>query len=256
MAQDGLVSPMASAGALPAPHPASGDDVGPAGRDPLSWFGRDRPTVLDLLLIAFVTAVAAGLVIALVVPFLQKSPAQTPSVGATKPPTGASAATVPAFSQESGQIVSSKGAYLIANITRHTLYANAQTAASCQTLAYRVELYNPGPSDVSGVRVAAYINTVTPHRTFVSTIVAYTPASDVPSTAFQAKLHFGTLETQAYVPRTTQLLNSAGRSIASSGSRQLSDGITLGGRGIPIGTVGEGVTEYVAFRTRVSCRRY
>jgi hypothetical protein len=46
---------------------------------------------------------------------------------------------------------------------------------------------------------------------------------------------------------------SAGAVVRTSAHRQLSDAITATGNGIPIGDVDLGVTEYIDFRTKLSC---
>ncbi len=50
------------------------------------------------------------------------------------------------------------------------------------------------------------------------------------------------------------MLNSAGQVIKSSTEKSLEDGITASGYGINIGAVDVGVTEYILFRTELSCQ--
>jgi hypothetical protein len=160
----------------------------------------------------------------------------------------------PAFANGTGQIVAGNNRYQIADLTKGTGFANTQSAQACDTLQYRLSLYNPGPDALGVVKVEAGINTMTPYTTYVSTATAYTPDGAIPSTSFEATLNISTPQTQSYVANSTQLLDSAGHVINSSAAGgTLADTITLGGGGINIGGIGESVTKFLQFQTKLSC---
>jgi hypothetical protein len=152
-----------------------------------------------------------------------------------------------------GQIVTGNQNYKIANLTQGTDFANPQSAVACDTLEYRLRLYNPGPSGLSTVKVEAGINTMTKYTSYVSTATAYTPDGAVPSSSFEATLNISTAQTQSYVAGSTKLLDSAGNVLKSSANGSLADTVTMGGGGINVGSIGESVTEYLEFQTKLSC---
>ena len=104
------------------------------------------------------------------------------------------------------------------------------------------------------MRIAASINTITRYSHIVPTITVYTPNGAITEVSFQATIDLPTAQTQAFVPYSTQMLNSAGQVIKSSVEKSLEDGITASGYGINIGAVDVGVTEYILFRTELSCQ--
>jgi len=153
-----------------------------------------------------------------------------------------------AFAANPGQVVGGDNNYQIQDLTSKSGYANTQSAAACDELQYRLKLYNPGPSTVTNVKVEAGINSVTPYTHYVSTATAYVPDGDPNQVSYRATLNISTAQTQSYEAGTTQLLNSAGSVI-----KTLPDGVTAGAGGISIGNIGESVTEYVTFKTKISC---
>ena len=153
-----------------------------------------------------------------------------------------------------GQIEGGNSNYLIDNLTTNSGFANSQTAQACDKLEYRLFLYNPGPGNVAQVNVEAAINTMTPYTSYDSTATTFTPSGLTPQTNFDATVHFATPETQSYIAGSTELLNSAGDVIATSGSGgSLPDTITMGAGGINIGALNYSVAEYVQFEAQVNC---
>jgi hypothetical protein len=155
-----------------------------------------------------------------------------------------------------GQIVPNNDRYKIANLTQGTDFANTQSAKACDTLEYKLSLYNPGPDALNTVKVEAGINNMKSYTSYVSTATAYTPDGAVPSASFEATLNTSTPQTQSYVAKSTQLLNSAGNVINSSdpaAGGTLADTVTMGGGGINVGSIGESVTEYLQFKTTLNC---
>jgi HKD family nuclease len=152
-----------------------------------------------------------------------------------------------------GQIVGGNQNYTIANITKGTDFANPQTADACNILEYRIRLYNPGPSPLSSVKVEASINTMTKYSAATSTATIYAPDAQNPAVAMNATVTISTSQTQSYVAHSTQLLDSAGHVIKSSANGTLADSVTMGGGGIELGSLGDSVTEYLKFRTQISC---
>jgi HKD family nuclease len=152
-----------------------------------------------------------------------------------------------------GQIVGGNQNYTIANITKGTDFANPQTADACNILEYRIRLYNPGPSPLSSVKVEASINTMTKYSAATSTATIYAPDAQNPEVAMNATVNISTPQTQSYVQHSTQLLDSAGHTIKSSANGTLADTVTMGGGGIELGSLGDSVTEYLKFRTQISC---
>jgi hypothetical protein len=174
--------------------------------------------------------------------------------GGSKPSTP-SKRTVAGMREHTSQIAASKHDVLIADVTRDSPFHNPLRAAPCDELEYRVRLYNPGPGGLTNVRITAEINTLTRYTRMTPTIVVYTPEGSIAATAFQPKIVVPVAQTQEYVAESTQILDSAGRVVRTSAGKQLADGTTDSGYGISIGSVGVGVTEYFAFRTRLSCYR-
>jgi hypothetical protein len=152
-----------------------------------------------------------------------------------------------------GQIVGGNQNYKIANVTKGSDFANPQSADACDVLEYRLRLYNPGPSPLNDVKVEASINTMTKYTAANSTATVYTADGETKLVAFQATVNISTPQTQSYVAGSTQLLDSAGNVIKSSSAGTLADTITMGGGGINVGTVGDSVTEYLKFKTQLSC---
>lgn len=174
-------------------------------------------------------------------------------VGRGRGPSGTTTAPRQGVTSFPGQIVSGNHNLTIADLTSRSNFQTDQRASACHRLQYRVRIYNPGPSSVSDLRVAAGINTITPYRHIAPTVTASASDAQNGSVAFQASIKLPTPQTQAYVAGSTQILNSAGHVVKSSRAGALADGITATGRGIDIGTVDVGVTEYVEFQTMLSC---
>ena len=142
----------------------------------------------------------------------------------------------------------------IANLTQNTGFATTQSAKACDQLQYRVLLYNPGPSNVTDVKVEASINTMTPYTQAIPTVTIYAPSANPNENSDQATINLATAQTQSYVKGSTELLDSAGNVIANSGNGgTLADTITMGGGGIDIGALNGSVTEYLEFQTKVNC---
>ncbi|HEY4810773.1 MAG TPA: hypothetical protein VIH71_06915 [Solirubrobacteraceae bacterium] len=154
-----------------------------------------------------------------------------------------------------GQIVASSRGVLVADVTQGSQFRDPLRAEPCDELEYRARLYNPGPSSLTNVRIAADINTITRYTRMIPTIVVYTPNGIIDETAFQPRVIVPVAQTQEYVTQSTQILDSAGHVVRTSAGKQLADGIAADAYGISIGSVDVGVTEYVAFRTRLSCYR-
>lgn len=154
-----------------------------------------------------------------------------------------------------GQIVASSRGVLLADVTQDSEFLNPLRAEPCDELEYRARLYNPGPGSLTNVRIAADINTITRYTRMIPTIVVYTPDGMIPETAFQPRIVVPVAQTQEYVVQSTQILDSAGHVVRTSAGKQLADEIAASDYGISIGSVDVGVTEYIAFRTRLSCYR-
>jgi hypothetical protein len=114
-------------------------------------------------------------------------------------------------------------------------------------------VYDPGPSDLHHVWVAASINTITSYKKIVPTLTIYTPDGDPRDVNIQPVIILARARTQSYIVHSTEILNSAGAVVRTSANGQLSDAITATGNGIPIGDVDLGVTEFIDFRTKLSC---
>jgi hypothetical protein len=88
---------------------------------------------------------------------------------------------------------------------------------------------------------------MTKYTSAVSTATIYAPSGQPNTVAAQATLNISSAQTQSFVAGSAVLLNSGGGVI-----KQLGD-VTAGGGGVDLGAIGASVTEYVKFRTKVSC---
>jgi hypothetical protein len=137
--------------------------------------------------------------------------------------------------------------FRIENVTRHLDFAERTKADPCDRLLYRLRLYNPGGSAVANVLVQAEIsNEAVTSNT--ATIQASAADADPSTTYAFAAVRLPSPESLAYVPGSTQLLNQEDGLL-----KALPDGITTGGTGVRIGTLGSGVSEAVQFVVRVGC---
>jgi hypothetical protein len=159
------------------------------------------------------------------------------------------ATTVPGTGQVAGGNVN----YRVSNTTRGTPFANHIDARPCDELVHRLHVYNPGPGDLTKVRVAMGLNAITPYRKWVSTAVVHTRDGLTDQVGYEATVRISAARTQSYVRGSTALENSVGRVIATSAAGRLSDAITATANGIDIGPLGHGVSEYVLMRSRVDC---
>jgi len=208
-----------------------------------SWYKRHRTDILVVVAILSFLAVVAGIVVPLVV---------LDSRGASGPTTSAQAGKVSAQlgRRPTGQIQS---AARVADVTRGRWFSDHLHAAPCDVLLYRIMVYNPGVADLHHVRVAASINTITPYSEIIPTVVVYAPGGDPSQRAIQPRIYLPRARTQSYVTGSTEMLNSGGHVVLRSARRQVPDEITATGNGIDIGSVDVGITEFVQFRTKLSC---
>ncbi len=174
-------------------------------------------------------------------------------VGRGSSPQAATGALAGDGGRGAGQVIGGNQNLLIANLSRGSGFRNRQHARPCDLLEYRLRLYNPGPGDLAALRVSATINTLTPYRRIVPTVTAYGSRGLAYEPSYQAVIHLPTAQTQSYVTGSTRLLDSAGQVTKKSAAGDLSDVVTAGARGVLIGGLGAGVTEYTTFRTRLSC---
>ena len=242
-------------------HPShSGARANPsAGLRPLrrlaAWFGREKPTLADQITAGIVVTVVGGLILAGIIFVIHVIVSGDSKVSGRKAhgPAARHSSSNHTTTAVSGQIVGGDQALRFADLTRRTQFANPQHARACDVVEYRVGLYNSGPSNLSDARVAGAINTITPYRTIEPTVSVYTPDGINGLTAFQGKIYLAAARTETHIAGSTQLVNSAGRVVKRSSAGQLEDRITATGRGIPIGAVTVGTTEYIQFRARVNC---
>ena len=114
-------------------------------------------------------------------------------------------------------------------------------------------MYNPGSSDLHHVWVAASINNLSAYKKIIPTLTVYTPDGVQPEVSIQPVIILPQARTQTYIVHSTEMLNSAGIVMRTSASGQLSDAVTATENGIEIGNVDVGVTEFIDFRTKLSC---
>ncbi len=227
---------------------AIGDAIVSAAFHRRVWRWPPQRGAVAILILA---ALAGGVVGELIAGGLRRQS----SANARTSPAAQENATRPIVSTPgTGQIVAGNHNLVIADLTRRSSFQNHQRAQACDLLQYRVRIYNPGPGDLSNVRISASVNTITRYSHIVPTITVYTPNGAITEVSFQATIDLPTAQTQAFVPYSTQMLNSAGQVIKSSAEKSLEDGITASGYGINIGAVDVGVTEYILFRTELSCQ--
>lgn len=138
--------------------------------------------------------------------------------------------------------------YRTEDLTQNTGFSDTTAAQSCDLLEYRVRLYNPGSATVNNVNVQADVSNAA--LTSNESTIQITSSNGDPSTTFGfTTVTFSTAQTLSYVNGTTQLLNQNNNLIEN-----LTDGITIGGTGVNVGSVGPSVTEYVQFQEKVSCQ--
>jgi hypothetical protein len=141
----------------------------------------------------------------------------------------------------------------IADLTHGRRFSATLYARPCDILLYRIRVYNPGSSDLHHVWVAASINTLSAYKKIIPTLTVYTPDGSQPEVSIQPVIILPQARTQTYIVHSTEMLNSAGVVVRTSASGQLSDAVTATENGIQIGNVDVGVTEFIDFRTKLSC---
>jgi len=111
---------------------------------------------------------------------------------------------------------------LITDLTQGSQFRDPLRADPCDELEYRARLYNPGPGNLTNVRVAADINTIRRYTTMIPTIVVYTPDGAISKTASKPRIVVPVAQTQEYVVESTQILDSAGRVVRTSAGKAAS----------------------------------
>jgi hypothetical protein len=202
--RDGQLAGQRSHGSAPADATAGFRPL----RAVMRWFGRENPTVADQILVT----VVGGLILAGIVLLISTLTAgsHASSVSKRRGLPGSPSTSSTSARAFPGQIEGGNSNLGFADLTRRAQFANPQHAKPCDVLEYRVLIYNPGPGNLSNVRIAAYINTITPYRKIEPTVVVYTPNGANDMVAFQGTIDLPTAETEAYVARSTQMVNSAG----------------------------------------------
>lgn len=160
-------------------------------------------------------------------------------------PLAASLAILPVAAQNQGQIEGGD-IYRIENLTQNLPFNSTQTANACDTLEYKVRLYNPDDVNVDNVTVTATL-TSQPETTFYSNLTASSTDATPPAVYATATLNLTSSQTVSYVSGSTQLLDVNGNLI-----QDLPDGFVTPS-GINIGTLTPSEVEYVQFEAKVGC---
>jgi len=155
-----------------------------------------------------------------------------------------------AAESDSGQIEQGN-IYRVRNISVNPNgeFIDPATATCGNTVQFRVRIHNPGPDPITNVKVAATLPSAsaTSHSSKVSVTASNVGGQVVTDTAGVNLDKTGTLN---YVGGSTELLDSNGSKL-----NNLPDGITGGGTGVNIGTVGTSVAQkrFVQFQAKVNC---
>jgi len=159
----------------------------------------------------------------------------------------------PAFAtadSDSGQIEQGN-IYRVRNVSTNPNgeFVDPATATCGNTVQFRVRIHNPGPDPITNVKVTATLpgNSATSHSSKVSITADHVGGQVVTDTAGVNLDKPGTLN---YVSGSTELLDAHGSKL-----NNLADGITSGGAGVNIGTVGVSVEQkrFVQFQAKVNC---
>jgi uncharacterized repeat protein (TIGR01451 family) len=139
--------------------------------------------------------------------------------------------------------------YRVRNLTTNGSFDDSITASCNETVQFRVRIHNPGPDPITNVKVAATLDSgsSTSHSSKVS-ITADNVGGEVVTDTTGVNLDkAGTL---SYVAGTTELLDPNGSKL-----NNLPEGITSGGTGVNIGTVGVSLQQIrlVQFQAKVNC---
>jgi len=152
-----------------------------------------------------------------------------------------------AFAAPAGQIEGGD-IYRARNVTKNTAFTDPATATCDDVVQFKVRIHNPGPDALTGVHVAATLNT-SQSTSHSSTVTVSADNANPSSTTDTAGVNLDQAGSMAYVPGSTELLDANDAKISSLG-----DGILGGGVDVPNGVgVSTEQQRFVQFETKVSC---
>jgi hypothetical protein len=137
--------------------------------------------------------------------------------------------------------------YRVKDLTQNTAFANPASANACDTLQYRVRIFNPGPGDLSNVMAEVSLSNEV-GTTNTSTVQFMSTNADPVSTSAQATVNLTSAQSIGYVKGSAQLLDSDTNFVKS-----LPDSIMQMQSGINIGNLTESQLEFIQFQAKVNC---
>jgi hypothetical protein len=145
-----------------------------------------------------------------------------------------------AFAASPGQLAGGDN-YVVKNVTQNGSYANSVNATCNDVVQYSMQLSNTQFGALNNVTLKATLSS----NGSTSTATATTDLGGTSGTSDTASVSLGSGQTQALVSGSTVLFDDKGSAI-----KTLPDTITSG---VNIGTLNGSTTEFVNFKTKVSC---
>ena len=152
------------------------------------------------------------------------------------------AVTSPVFAGSPGQLAQGSGLYQVKNLTQNGSYASTISATCNDEVQYSMELANTGFGSLNNVVLTATL----PSNGGTSTATATTDLGGNSGTHDSVTVNLSSGQTISYENGTTVLYDSNAHAI-----KTLSDTITTSG--VNVGTINGSTTEFVNFKTKVSC---
>lgn len=137
--------------------------------------------------------------------------------------------------------------YRVKNVTKNSAFADPASATCGETVQFRVRIHNPGPGEISNVKVAATLPAAeaTSHSSTVTV-----SASDAPDVITDtAGVNLDKAGKLSYVAGSTELLDPSGAKLQGLGDGIVGGGVTLSD---PIG-VSTQQFRSVQFSAKVDC---
>lgn len=152
-----------------------------------------------------------------------------------------------AFAATSGQIEGGD-IYRVRNVTTNGSFSDTVNADKCQVVQFKVRIHNPGPDALTGVKVAATLDSAAVDSQSSKVTVSADNANPV-STSDTAGVKLPASYTIAYEAGSTQLLDPSNNVL-----QNLPDGVVSGGVTIPNGVgVSLGQIRFVQFKADINC---
>ena len=158
---------------------------------------------------------------------------------------GVAFATSPSQQTSDGQFTGGN-IYYVKDETQNSSWGNTISGVNqCDTLEYKVYLYNPGPSFLSNVEAKVSLpSTSTSSNT--STVNLSSINAFPQSVSANSTVNLTSSQSISYVSGSTELLDQSNNLI-----KNLPDGLTQGG--LNIGDLGASQTEFLRFLAKVNC---